>query len=103
MKTGTNSSKARLMQVLLSPKVSEKTIRQADAHRQFVFRVVNNANKQEIKQAVEMLFDVKVSNVQTVNVKGKSKTFGRIAGKRADWKKAYVSLQEGYDINFGTE
>jgi len=103
MKQGSNSSKARLMQVLLSPKVSEKTIRQGDKHGQFVFRVVNDANKQEIKLAVEMLFDVKVKGVQTLNVKGKSKTFARRPGSRSDWKKAYVCLQEGYDINFGAE
>ncbi len=94
---------ARLMQILLAPRVSEKTIKEADSNRHFVFKVVKTANKQEIKQAVELLFEVKVSAVRTLNVKGKRKMFGRISGKRSDWKKAYVCLEEGYDINFGVE
>ncbi len=98
-----NVSQARLMQVLLSPRVSEKALMQADKHRQFVFKVASDATKQEIKQAVELLFEVKVDGVQTIKVKGKSKAFGRMQGKRSDWKKAYVCLQEGYDINFGVE
>ncbi|MDM8545902.1 50S ribosomal protein L23 [Candidatus Venteria ishoeyi] len=94
---------ARLMEILLSPRVSEKAMQQADKDRQFVFKVASDATKQEVKQAVELLFEVKVNSVQTVVVKGKRKTFGRIAGKRVNWKKAYVCLQEGYDIDFGTE
>lgn len=96
-------SQARLMQVLLAPRISEKAMQQADLARQFVFKVAADANKQEVKQAVEMLFEVKVSSVQILNVKGKRKSFGRRSGQRSDWKKAYVALQQGYDINFGTE
>jgi len=96
-------SQERLMKVLLSPRVSEKGMKEADDNRHFVFKVIKDANKQEIKQAVELLFDVKVSRVTTLNVKGKRKNFGRVPGKRSDWKKAYVFLKEGYDINFGVE
>ncbi len=96
-------SQERLMKVLLSPCVSEKAIREADNNRHSVFKVVKDANKQEIKQAVELLFNVKVSRVTTLNVKGKRKNFGRTPGKRSDWKKAYVFLEEGYDIVFGAE
>lgn len=95
-------NQARLMQILRMPHVSEKAIRVADNNRQFVFKVLPDANKLEIKQAVEFLFNVKVKSVQITNVKGKQKNFGRIRGKRSDWKKAYVGLQEGYDINFRT-
>ncbi|OQW94668.1 MAG: 50S ribosomal protein L23 [Beggiatoa sp. IS2] len=94
---------ARLLQILLSPHNSEKANEAAEKRKQFVFRVVTDAQKPEIKQAVEWLFKVKVQHVQVVNVKGKRKQFGRLRGKRADWKKAYVCLQEGYDINFGIE
>jgi large subunit ribosomal protein L23 len=90
----------RLMNVLRSPHVSEKSTMAADTHRQFVFRVAPDASKPEIRQAVEKMFDVQVERVQTVNVKGKKKSFGRIAGKRGDWKKAYVTLKPGQDIDF---
>lgn len=90
----------RLMQVLITPHVSEKSTIIADKYRQFVFKVKLDATKGEVKQAVELLFNVKVKQVQLVRMKGKQKTFGRIRGKRADWKKAYVGLQEGFDINF---
>jgi large subunit ribosomal protein L23 len=93
-------NEARLMQVLVAPHISEKALRLADRHRQFVFKVLPNANKQEVKQAVELLFKVKVNKVQISCVKGKRKTFGKINGKRPNWKKAYVGLQEGFDINF---
>jgi large subunit ribosomal protein L23 len=95
-------NQARLMQILQTPHVSEKAIRVADNHRQFVFKVIPDATKLEIKQAVEFLFNVKVKSVQVANVKGKQKNFGRIRGKRSNWKKVYVGLQEGYDINFRT-
>lgn len=92
--------KERLMKVLLAPHISEKSTNVADANQQFVFRVVPDANKIEIKKAVELMFDVKVDSVQVTNVKGKRKRFGQIAGRRADWKKAYVKLQPGQDIDF---
>ena len=90
----------RLMQVILSPHVSEKGTRVADANRQFVFKLLPNADKTEIKAAVEQLFNVKVKSIRTLNVKGKQKVFKQVRGRRKDWKKAYVTLQEGNDINF---
>ena len=93
-------NKARIFQVLLAPHVSEKATTVADKANQFVFRVAGDADKREIKAAVEALFSVKVSGVRTANVKGKSKVFGRMQGKRSDWKKAYVSLEAGQDIDF---
>ena len=94
----------RLMKILLSPHVSEKSTLTADTNRQFVFRVARDARKPEIKRAVELMFKVQVNRVQVVNVKGKRKTFGRIPGRRPDWKKAYVCLKAGFDIDFmGTD
>ena len=93
-------SEERLMKLLLSPHVSEKSTRIADKNRQFVFKVVPDATKPEIKQAVELMFKVEVEGVQVVNVAGKRKRFGRMAGRRPDWKKAYVRLKAGHDIDF---
>ena len=93
-------SQERLLQVLLAPHVSEKTTMIADKHRQVVFKVLRDANKLEIKKAVESLFNVKVESVNTTLVKGKNKRFGRSLGRRQDFKKAYVSLKDGYDIDF---
>lgn len=90
----------RLMQVLLAPLESEKTTRIGDKYNQVVFKVSSDANKQEIKSAVEFLFKVEVASVRVLNSKGKQKNFGRIRGKRSDWKKAYVALKAGHDINF---
>ena len=90
----------RLMRVLLSPHVSEKTSRLGDRSNQVVFKVVRDARKSEIKQAVEKLFNVKVDNVQVLNVKGKRKGMMRSPGKRSDWKKAYVRLEAGHEIDF---
>ncbi|EKF74414.1 50S ribosomal protein L23 [Alcanivorax hongdengensis A-11-3] len=95
-----SSSKERILKVLLAPHVSEKATNEAEQNGTVVFKVAKDANKLEIKKAVESLFDVKVVGVRTTNVKGKSKFFGRVAGKRSDWKKAYVSLAEGQDIDF---
>lgn len=90
----------RVFQVLLAPHVSEKATVVAEKHRQFVFKVAKDATKPEIKAAVEQLFSVKVKSVQTTVMPGKSKRFGRFEGRRGDTKKAYVSLQPGFDINF---
>jgi len=90
----------RLMQVLRAPHVSEKSTRVADEARQVVFRVAKDADKREIKQAVEKMFKVEVEGVQVLNVKGKRKGMQRSPGKRTDWKKAYVRLKEGHDIDF---
>lgn len=88
------------MQVILSPHISEKTAIIADKSRQITFKVDNLATKAEVKAAVEQLFDVKVEDVQVVNVRGKVKRFGRTPGARKNWKKAYVKLKEGHDIDF---
>ena len=90
----------RLCQILLSPRVTEKTTRVGEGSNQYVFHVVNDASKQEVKGAVEMLFDVNVEAVRIVNVKGKTKSFRMRPGKRSDWKKAYVRVQEGQVIDF---
>lgn len=90
----------RLYQVLLSPRVTEKTTRVGEDSNQYVFEVAADADKAEVKGAVELLFDVNVESVRIVNVKGKSKTFRMRPGKRSDWKKAYVRIQEGQVIDF---
>ena len=89
----------RLSQVLVAPHVSEKSANLADSENQHVFKVLPNAKKQEIKDAVEQLFNVKVASVRTINMQGKNKRFGRTLGKRKDWKKAYVRLEAGHDID----
>ncbi|MCP4043985.1 MAG: 50S ribosomal protein L23 [Gammaproteobacteria bacterium] len=90
----------RLMKILLSPHVSEKSTMAADRDRQFVFKVSSDATKPEVKKAVELMFDVEVQGVQIMNVKGKSKQSGRISGRRSGWKKAYVTLRPDNDIDF---
>ncbi len=95
-------NKERLMQVILKPITTEKTTRLADSATTFSFKVLPSATKKEIKGAVELLFSVNVVHVQTTNVKGKTKRTGARIGKRSDWKKAYVRLQEGQDIDFAT-
>lgn len=93
-------NKERLYQVILKPIISEKTTNVADRHGQIVFQVIPDATKAEVRAAVEELFEVKVKSVQVSNMKGKEKRFGRVQGRRSNWKKAYVSLQEGHDIDF---
>lgn len=90
----------RLLQVILAPHVSEKSTTAAETSNTVVFKVAKTANKTEIKAAVEKLFEVEVKAVRTVNVKGKTKRTGMRMGKRSDWKKAYVTLAEGADIDF---
>jgi len=90
----------RLMQVLLAPIVSEKATRMAETDNQVAFRVLPDATKTEIAAAVESLFKVDVEAVQVVNVRGKMKRTGKLEGKRNNWKKAYVRLAEGNDIDF---
>lgn len=91
----------RLMNVVLAPVVSEKSTMLADRNRQYVFRVADDATKPEIKAAVELLFKTKVEAVTVSNVKGKEKRFGRFTGRRRSWKKAFVCLAPGQEINFG--
>ena len=93
-------NKERLMNILLSPVVSEKSAMASDNANQFAFKVVVDASKPEIAKAVELMFDVKVEQVRTVNVKGKQKRFGAVMGRRNSWKKAYVRLEQGHDIDF---
>lgn len=98
------ANQERLLSVLLGPHVSEKSTRIAEQHNQVVFRVRRDSSKAEIRRAVEMLFEVKVDDVKVVNVRGKVKRFSGTIGRRQAWKKAYVTLAEGSDIDFlGTE
>jgi large subunit ribosomal protein L23 len=95
-------SKERLMKVLLGPVISEKTAMAAETSDQYAFRVVGDATKREIGRAVELLFEVEVAGVQVVNVKGKNKRSGKVLGRRQDWRKAYVRLKPGHNIDFGS-
>ena len=91
---------AQLMNIVLAPVVSEKSTMVADKNRQYVFRVADRATKPEIKAAVELMFKTKVDSVTVSNVKGKERRFGRLIGRKRSWKKAYVRLAEGQEINF---
>ena len=91
----------RMHQIILAPVISEKATRVAEKRNQAVFKVLRDAEKSEIKEAVEKLFNVKVSGVRTLNVKGKNKRFGQSTGRRSDWKKAYVSLAAGQELDLG--
>ena len=93
----------RLATILIAPVVSEKSTFIADKHEQVVFRVAQDATKPEVKAAVELMFKVEVESVQVSNVKGKEKRFGRFIGRRRNWKKAYVCLKPGQEINFAAE
>ena len=102
--TGTKNPE-RLMKVLLAPVVSEKSTFIGEKNNQYAFRVSSDATKPEIKAAVELMFSTKdrkieVVSVQVANVKGKEKRFGRFMSRRNNWKKAYVSLKAGQEINF---
>jgi large subunit ribosomal protein L23 len=105
-KTGAGTSVAarlsneKLMSVLVGPHLSEKSSRIAERLKQFVFKVRSDAGKSDVKRAVELMFDVQVTAVQVVNCMGKAKRFGRSPGRRQDWKKAYVTLAPGQDIDF---
>jgi len=88
-----------VFEVLLSPHVTEKTSASGHAYRQFVFKVAKTSTKHQIKKAVEELFNVVVRSVRTLNVNGKSVRFGKTMGKHSAWKKAYVTLAEGQDID----
>ena len=106
MKTGVKVyAQERLTQVLLAPVVSEKSTFVGEKNNQWVFRVVPDATKPEVKAAVELLLSPKnekldVEGVRIVNVKGKEKRMGKFVGRRSGWKKAYVCLKAGQDINF---
>jgi len=88
------------MTILRAPHISEKSARVGESDNQYVFKVAKAASKPEIKQAVELMFNVKVDDVRVVNVRGKAKRVGAMVGSRNSWKKAYVTLQDGQSINF---
>lgn len=90
----------QLTKILQGPVISEKSTRSAEQSRQIVFKVLRQATKKQIKHAVEKMFNVEVDSVNVINVKGKEKRFGRTVGVRSDWKKAYVKLKQGHDIDF---
>ena len=90
----------RLYQILLTPHISEKSSIGAEMDGRHTFKVAPDASKLEVRKAVETLFNVKVTSVQILNVKGKIKRFGSTTGKRSDWKKAIVRLADGEDLDF---
>lgn len=92
----------RVYHVVYGPHVTEKAVSGSDANIH-VFKVATGAAKVDIKKAVELLFEVKVASVKTVNVKGKAKNFGKRQGTRQNWKKAYVRLAEGYSLDAAVE
>ena len=89
-----------LYRVILGPVISEKSAIIAEGSNQVVFKVTRDADKATVKAAVEKLFDVKVLNVRVLNVKGKTKRTRYGMGKRSDWKKAYVRIEQGQEIDF---
>jgi large subunit ribosomal protein L23 len=93
-------NREQLMNVLLAPHVTEKTSLAMQNHNQYTFRVKRDATKTDIKQAVELMFEVKVKGVQVVNEPGKTRRFGKLSGRTQDWKKAYVSLVQGQTIDY---
>lgn len=93
-------NKYQLAGVLQTPVVSEKSTNAAENNRQFVFKVEKQATKKQIKGAVEIMFGVEVDSVHVLNVKGKQKRSSRSLYKKSDWKKAYVKLKHGHDIEF---
>ena len=93
-------NKEQLMNVLIAPHVTEKTSLAMQNNNQYTFRVKRNATKKDIRQAVELMFEVKVKGVQIVNEPGKTRRFGRLIGRTQDWKKAYVSLVQGQTIDY---
>jgi len=90
----------KLMNLLLAPRVTEKSTMVGEKYQQYVFKVLKTATKPQIRQAVELMFKVEVESVQVANVKGKRKVFKQAVGKRSDWKKAYVKLKPGFEINY---
>lgn len=90
----------RLFKVLLGPHITEKAASAAGSATQVAFKVATDASKLEVKKAVEKLFEVKVEGVRVINVKGKTRRTRNGVGNRSDWKKAYVRLAEGQDIDF---
>ncbi len=99
----TQFDEGRLMQVLVAPVVSEKATMVSEKSNVVTFKVLQGATKPEIKAAVELLFKVDVTGVSVVNIKGKTKRFGKTTGRRDNVRKAYVQLKEGQDLNLSGE
>lgn len=97
-----NLNVIELAKVIEAPIISEKGAIAADKNNQYVFKVKRTATKIQIKNAVELMFAVKVESVRVLNIKGKVKRFGRSLGKRSDWKKAYIKLQSGHSIELAS-
>lgn len=95
-----NINRYHLSGLLEAPIISEKSTIAAEKNKQFVFKVLKQATKKQVKSAVELMFNVEVDSVNVLSVKGKKKRFGRSLGQRSDWKKAYVKLKLGHDIDF---
>ena len=93
----------RLMQVLVAPIVSEKATMIADKTNAVTFKVLQDATKYEIKAAVQLMFKVDVQSVAVLNIKGKTKRFGKSVGRRDNLRKAYVTLKAGQELNLGGE
>lgn len=91
-----------LMRVLEAPVISEKSTLAMENERRVVFKVKKDATKDQVKRAVELIFKVEVDSVHVLNIKGKAKRFGRFIGNRSDWKKAYVKLKPGFEIDFAS-
>ena len=96
-------NEGRLMQVLVAPIVSEKATMVAEKSNAVTFKVLQDATKPEIKAAVELMFKVEVKGVSVVNIKGKTKRFGKSIGRRDNIRKAYVRLMEGQELNLSGE
>ncbi|SFE87202.1 50S ribosomal protein L23 [Nitrosomonas sp. Nm166] len=98
-----NIAHERLLKIILAPYVSEKATFVGEKNNQTIFRVTTDATKKEIKAAIELLWKeqkIEVTNVRTINIKGKQKRFGRFLGRRSNWKKAIVSIKKGQELNF---
>lgn len=95
-------SQERFLEIILSPHLSEKAAIGSQKHNQYVFKVQKSASKPEIKLAIESLFNVNVSAVRVLNVKSKARRFGKVVGRTKGWKKAYLTLKDGQQIDFGT-
>jgi large subunit ribosomal protein L23 len=98
-----NFDEGRLMQVLVAPIVSEKATMIADKTNAVTFKVLQDATKYEIKAAVQLMFKVDVQSVAVLNIKGKTKRFGKSVGRRDNIRKAYVTLKAGQELNLGGE
>ena len=92
-------NKLSLYNVLIKPISTEKSVYSAEINKNFVFKVNLKSNKKKIKDAVEKIFNVVVTKVSTTVIKGNKTKFRQIPGRKSDWKKAFISLKKGYDIN----